>query len=97
MIRTGRHNYGKCSANIIIYGDNQSHTHNNRVTVSVQGILMIPQEPSIEEDDNSTAPSNITTLQKQQETSWPDAPAIQIPGVSSTTSDQPSKVTYNRR
>ena len=34
--------------------------------------------------------------QNQQETDWPDAPAIQIPGVSSTTSDQPPEVTHNR-
>ena len=33
--------------------------------------------------------------QDQQETDWPDAPAIQIPGVSSTT-DQPPEVMYNR-
>ena len=35
--------------------------------------------------------------QNQQETDWPDAPTIQIPGDSSTTSDQPPEVTYNRR
>ena len=54
------------------------------------------QESSILEDDNSIAPENITALQNQQETNWPDAPTIQIPGVSSTTSDQPPEVTYNR-
>ena len=48
------------------------------------------------EDDNSTAPDNITTSQNQQETDWPEAPTIQIPGISSTTLDQPPEVTYNR-
>ena len=53
---------------------------------------MTPQEPSIEEDDNSTAPGNVTTA----ETDWPDALTVQIPGVSLTTSDQPPEVTYNK-
>ena len=56
---------------------------------------MIP-ESSVLEDDNSIAPENNTALQNQQETDWPDAPTIQIPGVSSTTSDQPPEVMYNR-
>ena len=56
---------------------------------------MIP-EFSVLEDDNSIAPANNTDLQNQQETDWPDAPTVQIPGVSSTT-DQPLEVTYNRR
>ena len=40
----------------------------------------------------------ITSLapQNQQETDWPDAPAVGTPGVSSTTSDQPPEVTCNR-
>ena len=72
-------------------------THvNNRVTISVQGIFNTPQEPSVEEDDNSPAPGQITTSQNQQETNWPDAPAVQIPGISSTTLDQPPEVMYNR-
>ena len=81
-----------------IDGDNQSNTHNSRVTVSVQGTLNTPQESSILEDDNSTAPDNITTSQSQnqQESDWPDTPTIQILGVSSTTSDQPPEVTCNR-
>ena len=57
---------------------------------------MIP-ESSVLEDDNSIAPENNTAQHNQQETDWPDAPAIQIPGVSSTTSDQPQEVMYNRR
>ena len=56
---------------------------------------MIP-EPSEPEDDNSIAPEDNTVQQNQQETAWPDAPAVQIPGVSSTTY-QPLEVTYNRR
>ena len=55
---------------------------------------MIP-EPSELEDDNSIAPKNNTVQQNKQETDWPDTPAIQIPGVSSTT-DQPPEVMYNR-
>ena len=77
--------------------NNQPNTHHSRVTISVQGTLNIPQESSVLEDDNSTAPDNITTSQNQQETNWPKAPAIQILGISSTTSDQPPEVTYNRR
>ena len=79
-----------------IDGDNQPTTDKKHATVSIQGKLeMIPQS-SVLEDDNSIAPENITALQNQQETDWPDAPTIQIPGVTSTTSDQPSKVMYNR-
>ena len=79
-----------------IDGDNQPNTDNKHVTVSVQGTLNTSQESSILEDDNSIAPDNTTTAKNQQETDWPDAPAIQIPGVSSTTLDQPPEVTYNR-
>ena len=80
-----------------IDGDNQPNTDKRHATVSVQWTLNTSQESSVLEDDNSIAPDNITTSQNQQETDWPDAPAIQIPGVSSTTSDQPPEVTYNRR
>ena len=79
-----------------IDGNNQPNTHNSQVTVSVQGTLNTPQESFVLEDDNSTAPDNITTSPNQQETDWPEAPTIQIPGVSSTTLDQPTEVTYNR-
>ena len=76
--------------------DNQPNTDKRHITVSVQGTLNTSQEPSVLEDDNSIAPDNITTSQNQQETNWPDAPAIQIPGVSSTTLDQPPEVMYNK-
>ena len=56
--------------------DNQPNTHNSRVAVSVQGALNTSPESSVLEDDNSTAPDNITAPQIQQETNWPDAPAI---------------------
>ena len=79
-----------------IDGDNQPNTNNRSITVSVQGTLNTSQESSILEDDCSTAPDNITTPQNQQETDWPDAPTIPILGVSSTTSDQPPEVMYNR-
>ena len=76
--------------------DNQPNTDKKHVTVSVQGTLNTSPEPSILEDDNSIAPDNIATSQNQQETDWPDAPTIQIPGITSTTSDQPPEVMYNR-
>ena len=79
-----------------IDGDNQPNTDKKHTTVLVQGTLEMISESSILEDDNSIAPENNTALQNQQETNWPDAPTIQIPGVSSTTSDQPPEVMYNR-
>ena len=79
-----------------IDGDNQPNTDKKHTTVSVQGTLNISPEPSVLEDDNSIAPDNIATSQNHQETNWPDAPTVQILGVSSTTSDQPPEVTYNR-
>ena len=80
-----------------IDGDNQPNTDNRDITVSVQGTLNTSQESSVLEDDSSTAPDNINIPQNQQETDWPDAPAIQIPGISSTTADQPPEVMYNRQ
>ena len=77
--------------------DNQPNTDKKHATVSIQGTLEMIPESSILEDDNSIAPENNMAPQNQQETNWPDAPAIQIPGVSSTTSDQPPEVMYNRR
>ena len=79
-----------------IDGDNQPNTDKKHVTVSIQGTLVMVPESSILDDDNSIAPENNMAQQNQQETDWPDAPAIQIPGVSSTTSDQPPEVMYNR-
>ena len=78
-----------------IDGDNQLNTDKKHATVSVQGTLETIPESSALEDDNSIAPGNNTDPQNQQEIDWPDAPTIQIPGVSSTT-DQPPEVTYNR-
>ena len=77
--------------------DNQPNTDKKHATVSVQGTLNTSQESSVLEDDNSIAPDNITISQNQQETDWPDTPAIQIPGISSTTLGQPPEVMYNRR
>ena len=68
-----------------IDGDNQSNTDEKHDTVSIQGTLELIPEPSEAEDDNSIAPENNMVQQDQQETDWPDALAIQIPGVSSTT------------
>ena len=78
-----------------IDGDNQSNIDKKHETASVQGTLEPIPEPSEPEDVNSIAPENNAVQQDQQETNWPDTPAIQIPGVSSTT-DQPPEVTYNR-
>ena len=66
-----------------IDSDNQPNTDKKHETVSVQGTLETITESPILEDDNSIAPENNTDPQNQQETDWPDAPAIQIPGVSS--------------
>ena len=77
--------------------DNQPNTDKKHKTVSVQGTLEMIPESSELEDDNSIAPKNNMVLQNQQETDWPDAPTIQKPGVSSTTSDQPLEVMYNRQ
>ena len=79
-----------------IDGDNQPNTDRKHATVSIQGTLEMIPESSVLEDDNSIAPENNTAPQNQQETDWPDAPTIQISGVSSTTSDQPPEVMYNR-
>ena len=79
-----------------IDGKNQPNTDKKHATVSIQGTLEMIPESSVLEDDNSIASENNTALQNQQETGWPDAPTIQIPGVSSTTTDQPPEVTYNR-
>ena len=79
-----------------IDGDNQPNTDKKHITVSVQGTQNTSPEPSILEDDNSIAPDNSATSQNQQETNWPDAPTIQIPGISSTTLGQPPEVMYNR-
>ena len=76
--------------------DNQPNTDKKDATVSIQGTLEMIPESSILEDDNSTAPENIMDPQNQQETDWPDAPSVQIPGVSSTTTDKPLEVMYNR-
>ena len=75
--------------------DNQPNTDKRHVTVSIQGTLNTSQDSSILENDNSVAPDNSTTSQNQQETDWPDAPIIQIPGISSTKLDQPPEVMYN--
>ena len=79
-----------------IDGDNQPNTDKKHATVSIQGTLETIPKSSVPEDDNSIAPENNTAPQNQQETDWPDAPTVQIPGVSSTTSDQPPEVMYNR-
>ena len=79
-----------------IDGDNQPNTDKRHATVSIQGTLEMIPESSVLEDDNSIAPENNIDPQNQQETNWPDAVAIQIPGVSSTTTDQPPEVMYNR-
>ena len=78
-------------------GHNQPNTDKRHVTATVQGTLNTFQESSVLGDDNSIAPDNTTTSQNQQEIDWPDAPAVQILGISSTTPGQPPEVMYNRR
>ena len=75
-----------------IDGDSQPTIDKKQAIVPVQGTLEMIPESSELEDDNNIAPENNTVQQNQQETDWPDAPTIQIPGVSSTTSDQPPEV-----
>ena len=69
--------------------DNQPNTDKKHATVSIQETLEMIPESSILEDDNGIAPENNTAPQDQQETDWSDTPTIQIPGVSSKTSEQP--------
>ena len=80
-----------------IDGNNQPNTDKKHATVSIQGTLETILESSLLEDDNSIAPENNTASRNQQEIDWPDTPTIQIPGVSSTTSDQPPEVMYTSR
>ena len=79
-----------------IDGDNPPQTPNNRAIVLVQEILNTLAEPTVEGYDNNTAPVNDTNPEIHQETDWPDASPIQIPGISSMTPDQLPEVTYNR-
>ena len=72
--------------------DSQSTTDKEHATVPVKGTLETIPESSEPEDANSIVPENNTVQQNQQETDWPDAPAIQIPGVSSITSDHPKRL-----
>ena len=76
--------------------DSQPTTNKEQATLPVQGTPETIPESSEPEDDNSISPEDNMVQQNQQETNWPDAPTIQIPCVSSTTSDQPPEVTYNR-
>ena len=77
-------------------GDSPPTTDKEKATLPVQGTLEMIPESSEPEDDNSIAHEDNTVQQNQQETDWPDAPTIQISGVSLTTSDQHPEVTYNR-
>ena len=86
------HQNNTVQINVPEYGPDTDEKHE---TVSVQGTLEMIPEPSEPEDDSSIAPENNTVQQNQQETDWPDTLTVQTPGVSSTT-DQPSEVTYNR-
>ena len=79
-----------------IDGDSQLNIDKEHKTASVQGTLETIPESSEPEDDSSIAPEDNTAQQNQQETDWPDAPTLQIPGASSNIPDQPPEVTYNR-
>ena len=77
-----------------IDGDNLPDLNSKWATVSVQGILDTHQESPVLLDNNSTITDNNATSQNQPGTNWPDAPTIQIPGVSSMTSEQQPEVTH---
>ena len=62
--------------------DNQHQPHNNRVRVSIQGILTSPTESSVEEDESDTAPAITRNTESTQDTNWPDAVPVQILGMS---------------
>ena len=79
-----------------IDGDSSASTDEKHDIVPAQGTLVTIPEISEPEDDNSIAPGNNTDQQNYQESNWPDAPPMQIPGVSSST-DQPPEQGYNRR
>ena len=79
-----------------IDGDSPASTDEKHNIVPAQGTLVTIPEISEPEDDNSIAPGNNTDQQNYQETDWPDAPPVQIPGVSSST-DQPPEQGYNRQ
>ena len=80
-----------------IDGDNQPNIDKKHATVYIQETLETIPESSVLDHDNSIAPENNIDPQNQQETDWPDTPTVQIPGVSSTTTDQPLEATYNRQ
>ena len=65
------------------------------MTVSIQGILTSPTEPSVEEDDSDTAPGNSRNTENNQETNWPDTAPIQIPGISLTTQNPQPEAYHN--
>ena len=79
-----------------IDGDSSASTDKKHKIVPAQGTLVTIPETSEPEDDNSIAPGTDTDQQNYQETDWPDAPPMQIPGVSSLT-PQPPEQGYNRR
>ena len=64
--------------------------------VPVQGTLPTIPEVSEPEDDNGLALGTNTDQPAYQETNWPDTPPIQIPRVSSSTT-QPTEQGHNRR
>ena len=76
--------------------DNQPSTEKEHKTVSAQGTLETIPESSKPEDDNRIAPEDNLVQQNQQETDWPDASTVKIPGVSLTSSDQSLEAMYNR-
>ena len=74
--------------------DKELNTDNKWATVSVQDILDKSHNLPELLDDNSTTPGTATPYQDHIQTDWPDAPAIQVPEVSSATEDSPPELTY---
>ena len=48
-------------------------------------------------DANSPEPDTMHSRDNIPETNWPDTPTVQIPRISSTTTDVPSEVEYHKR
>ena len=79
-----------------IDGDSPVSTDEKHEIIPAQGTLATIPEASEPEDDNSIAPGTNTDQQNYQETDWPDTPPMQIPRVSSWTTQLPEQG-YNRR
>ena len=74
-----------------IDGDSPVSADERHEIAPVQGTLATIPEVSEPEDDNSIAPGTKTDQQTYQETNWPDTSPMQIPRVSSSTTQLPEQ------